>query len=134
MLYKFFMSIWPFSLFGLIKLPRPAAIVPEFELPDKLVDGEFIYNPEYYATRETAAKIQQRFNALVLFSKAIQDIDRMAPPQWFVRFEDGTEVNAGQLAKFFASYPEEKYPGIAVRFGLSYIGMLREEKRRPEVE
>jgi hypothetical protein len=52
-----------------------------------------------------------------------------------VRFTDGLEINAGAIAKFFAQYPEETFPGIAVRFGISLISherVMREVKRRRE--
>jgi hypothetical protein len=56
------------------------------------------------------------------------DADRNAPAQWFVRFTDGLEVNVGQLARFFAQYPEDKYPSVAMQFGISAVAMERENK------
>ena len=123
-------DIWPFSrLFTKkIKLPRPELLVPEFELGESLKSGEYTYNPEFYAKEATAAALTKRFNALVYFLKPIQDVDRMAPPQWTLRFSDGLEVSAGALAKFFAMYPEKDYPGVGFHFGINLIAMERAEK------
>lgn len=86
-----------------------------------------MYNPEFYATEDCAETIMRRFNAMVRFQKAVLDADRHAPPQWFVRFSDGLEVNAGQLAKFFVLYPEE-HSNVAMNLGINLIAMLRQEK------
>jgi hypothetical protein len=125
-------DIWPFNWLmqgRKIIMPKAEPMVPEFELPEKLGSGEFIYNPDFYATEDTTKKLMSRFNGLVMFIKAIQDTDRQAPSQWHIRFDDGAEVNAGQLGRFFCLYPEDKYPGIAFRFAISYIAMVREERR-----
>lgn len=121
------LGIWPFTwiYYRKISLPKPEKLVPKFELPETLSDGKYLYNPDFYATAETAKAILGRFNALVAFQKPVLDGDRHAPSQWFVRFTDGLEVNAGQLAKFFAQFPEDIYDGIAPRFGLSLIAHER---------
>lgn len=108
--------------------PSSPPLLPTFVAANELADGEYFYNPDFYATEQTAMDVMARFNALVAFKKAVQDGDKLAPPQWFIRFSDGLEINAGQLAKFFASYREEEYPGIAARFGISLIAYEREKK------
>jgi len=108
--------------------PSSPTLVPTFLTANELADGEYFYNPDFYSSEQTAMDVMQRFNGLVAFKKITQDGERIAPPQWFVRFNDGLEVNAGQLAKFFACYPEGDYPGIAARFGLGLINYERELK------
>lgn len=108
--------------------PSSPTLIPTFVTANELVDGEYFYNPDFYASEQTAMDVMARFNALVAFKKVIKDADCYAPAQWFVRFNDELEVNAGQLAKFFAYYPEKEYPGIAARFGLSLIGYEREKR------
>lgn len=134
------MGIWPFTwLYGkmyvthIVLPPSSPTLVPTFVAANELADGEYFYNPDFYANEQTAMDVMARFNALVAFKKIIKDGDRYAPAQWYVRFNDELEVNAGQLAKFFACYPEEEYPGIAARFGLSLIAYergKREENRQ----
>ena len=121
------LGVWPFTwiFYRKVILPKPEPLVPEFALANTLVSEDYYYNPDFYVTDETAKKIRDRFNALVAFQKPVQDDGRYAPAQWFVRFTDGLEVNAGQIAKFFAQYPEDVYPGIAPRFGLSLIAHER---------
>src|SRR5579859_607432 len=129
--------LWPVSLViwiwkkltnKIITLPKPDPINPTFILPEDLkVDG-YNYNPHFYATEETALAVQKRFDAMVSFIKPVVDADRQAPAQWFVRFTDGLEVNVGQLARFFAAYPEDKYPGVAMQFGIAAVAMERENK------
>lgn len=121
------LGIWPFTwlYYRKITLPKPEKLVPEFVAPEMLMSEDYFYNPDFYVTEATAHKIRDRFNGLVSYQKPVQDDGRYAPSQWFVRFTDGLEVNAGQLAKFFAQYPEEEYPGIAPRFGLSLIAHER---------
>jgi hypothetical protein len=114
--------------------PSSPTLVPTFVAANDLADGEFFYNPDFYATEQTAMDVMERFNALVAFKKITMDADRYAPAQWYVRFNDELEVNAGQLAKFFACYPEEKYPGIAARFGISLIAYEREQKHPQQEE
>jgi len=120
---SFLKEVWPISLF--FQLPSPEPIVPEYEDPAGLTKGDYIYNPEFYATKETAEKIMKRFTAQSMYCKPVMDGDEVAPPQWFVRFSDGLEVNAGTIAKFYAMYPEKKHPQIATRFAINLIGMLR---------
>ncbi len=108
--------------------PSSPVLVPTFATANELADGEYFYNPDFYASEQTAMDVMQRFNALVAFKKIVKDADRYAPAQWYVRFNDELEVNAGQLAKFFACYPEKEFPGIAARFGLSLIGYERERR------
>lgn len=141
-------GIWPFpwlySKFHTRRITLPPSsppIVPSFVTASELVDGEHFYNPDFYASEQTAMEIMKRFNALVAFKKVIKDGERYAPAQWFVRFAGDTmseeiEVNAGQLAKFFACYPEGDYPGIAARFGLSLIAHergMKEAMRQQEI-
>jgi hypothetical protein len=125
------LGIWPFTwiYYRKVTLPKPEELVPEFAPADTLISEEYYYNPDFYVTEATAKKIRDRFNALVAFQKIVHDSERSAPQQWFVRFSDGLEVNAGQLAKFFAQYPEKDYPGIAPRFGLSLISHERGMKK-----
>ena len=117
---------------------RPKPLVPMFEDPAKLEDGEFFYNPDFYVTKETAMEVRNRFNALVAFQMPVMDGEKWAPSQWFIRFADGLEINAGAIAKFFAQYPEETFPGIAPRFGISLIaherGMKEARRRRAQEE
>lgn len=123
---RFLTQVWPFSLI-FWKAVKPAGkviIIPTFKLMDS--SNEYIYNPEFYATQDCAEQVMRKFNAQVMFEKNIQDADRIAPPQWHVRFTDGLEVNAGQIAKFFAIYPEE-HSNVAVNLGINYIGMLRQQ-------
>lgn len=108
--------------------PSSPTLVPTFVAANELANGEYFYNPDFYSSEQTAMDVMTRFNALVAFKKPVQDGDKLAPPQWFIRFSDGLEINAGQLAKFFASYREEDYPGIAARFGISLIAYEREKK------
>ena len=127
---KFLSQVWPFSAIFYKRLkPRKLVTVdPKFRLDIPKSEGH-IYNPEFYSTEETADAVMKRFNAQVMFEKPIQDADRAAPPQWFIRFPDGLEINAGQLAKFFALYPEGE-SSYAVNLGISLIGMLRQERDR----
>lgn len=130
------LGIFPFTwiYYRKVTLPKPKPLVPEFAAADMLISEEYFYNPDFYVTESTAKQIRDRFNALVAFQKIVHDTDRAAPQQWYVRFTDGLEVNAGQLAKFFAQYPEDKYPGIAVRFGLALVGHERGMKKMREQE
>jgi hypothetical protein len=126
-------DIWPFRL--LYRIPKPITfkpIVPVFVEPEKLIQEGFYYNPDFYATQETTREIMERFNAMVMFEKTITDGEKYPPVQWFVRFPDGLEINAGQLAKFFSAYPEEKYPNIAVRYGVNVVAMHRQGKYAEE--
>lgn len=125
---KFIQQVWPFSLifFKKIKPHKLVTVNPKFRLDIPKSEGH-TYNPEFYATEETCDAIMRRFNAQVMFEKPIQDSERAAPPQWFVRFPDGLEINAGQLAKFFALYPETE-SSYAVNLGINLIAMLRMEK------
>jgi hypothetical protein len=122
-LSSFIAEVWPFSLLKRSAV-RPT-LVPEFQDPTTLVVGEYIYNPDYYATQATAQAIMDRFSAMVMWEKLVMDVDSIAPPKWWIRFPDGLEVNAGNLAKFFALYPEGKYPNVAARYGVNLIGMIR---------
>ncbi len=125
-------GIWPFGWIyeklhtrHIILPPSSPTLVPTFVTANELADGEFFYNPDFYASEQTAMDVMTRFNAVVAFKKITKDAERYAPAQWYVRFNDELEVNAGQLAKFFACYPEKDYPGIAARFGLSLIAYER---------
>ena len=111
----------------LVDLPKPPPLTPTFSAPESLVAGEFSYNPDFYADEETSKKIMTRFNAMVVFMKAIRDGEGYAPSQWYIRFSDWLEINTGQLAKYFAFYPEEKYPGVAVNFGIQTIALHRQK-------
>lgn len=123
---SFLREVWPISLF--YRLPHPEPIVPEYEDPAKLIVGDYIYNPDFYATQATAAQVMKRLSAQVMYQKPVMDGDAVAPPQWFVRFPDGLEVNAGTLARFYALYPEKKHPQIATRFAINLIGMMRMQR------
>src|SRR5947208_2934582 len=116
-MFSFIMDIWPFSLLFYKKLPPPTPIIPEFVPPEQLISGEFHYNPDFYVTEATAKAIMERFNAMVMFEKAVKNGEGLAPPQWFIRFHDGLEINVGELARFFALYPEKKFKNIALRYG-----------------
>lgn len=121
-------EMWKRLIGKSIKLPKPEKIVPIFMLPEELKIDGYNYNPHFYATEETTLAIQRRFDAMVSFVKPVMDADRQAPAQWFLRFTDGLEVNAGQIARFFATYPEDKYPSVAMQFGISAVAMERENK------
>lgn len=125
---KFISQVWPFNFifYKKIKPRKLITVTPKFRLDVPKSEGH-TYNPEFYATEETCDAIMRRFNAQVMFEKPIQDSERAAPPQWFIRFPDGLEINAGQLAKFFALYPESE-SSYAVNLGINLIAMLRMEK------
>lgn len=122
-------QVWPFNylFWRKVKLPPIEPVFVEFEDPSTLL-GEYTYNPDYYATFPCAQSMMKKFGALVIFLKPIQDVDRAAPPQWYMRFSDGSEICVGQVAKYFAMYPEGDFPGAAVRFGVNYISLMKQEK------
>lgn len=127
-MFQFLSQVWPFNFifYKKIKPHKLVTVTPKFRLDVPKSEGH-TYNPEFYATEETCDAIMRRFNAQVMFEKPIQDFERAAPPQWFIRFPDGLEINAGQLAKFFALYPETE-SSYAVNLGINLIAMLRMEK------
>src|SRR5690242_10213232 len=99
-------QVWPFSWLyrrrhtrTIVLPPASPELVPTFLTPSELADGQHFYNPDFYTTEQTAMDVMQRFNALVAFKRTVKDGEGYAPEQWFVRFDDGLEVNAGQLAK-----------------------------------
>ena len=120
-------GIWPFTLlhYKKIKLPKSAPIVPTFLKAEEIACGEFLYNTDFYATEETALAVMKRFGAMVAFIKPVHDKDHSAPAQWFIRFSDGVEINAGNVAAFFAKYPEATCPNVAINYAIQFISMER---------
>ncbi len=86
-------------------------------------------NPDYFATAETAEWIRKRFGAREVF-------ERIAPgnegpfytashKERWVRFDDGTKMNAGIMAAYFIRNPEDKFPGLAEKMVLDTIAVAR---------
>lgn len=129
-MFHFLHNVWPFSylFYKKVKPATTQTIIPTFYPPDSLKNEEYVYNPEFYATEDCAESVMRKFNAQVRYLKPIDDAGRLAPPQWFVRFPDGAEVNAGQIAKLFVVYPESE-SHIAVNLAIQLIAMIRAENK-----
>jgi len=124
-MFKLIADVWPFSLFRrTIHLPHSPPLVPEFEI-EGLVGGGFVYNPDFYVVEKTAKELMMRFNALAYY---LNTFDDATPAQWWLKFADGFEICAGNVGRFFALYPEDKYPGAAFHFAVSLIAADRAQK------
>lgn len=124
-IYRRLRAAW-FALQGKMGGNKQPVFEPKFYDTNLELEGETgRYNSEFYATEESAAELMRRFNALVMFLKPMQDGDKMTPPQWWLRFDDGLSVCAGQLCKFYKDQPQE----IAPMYCLKLLQMLRNERK-----
>lgn len=122
--YRRLRAAW-YALQGKVPGHRLPAFEPKFYSTNLELEGETgRYNSEYYATEESTADLMRRFNALAMYLKPMQDGEKMTPPQWWLRFEDGVAVCAGQLCKFYKDQPQE----VAPMYCLKLLQMLRSEK------
>lgn len=133
-----FQAAWQ-SLFGRSEPPKPVESKPKVEYFKPTFEkpvgyGPFGYtnpymNPDFFATEETAEWVMNRFGAKEVYERAAPGNEgpffTCSKLQRWIRFEDGTEVNAGFLAAFFVRNPEEKYPGLAEGMVNQYIDTLR---------
>lgn len=113
----------------------PKPFQPTFKKPIGYGPNGYVnkyMNPDYFATEETADWIMHK-------TQAPEKFERVAPGnegplytcselQWWLRFSDGLELNAGVLAAYFVRNPEDKYPGLADSFVREYISLARREK------
>lgn len=139
-----FQSAWQ-ALFGGSEPPKPVQappaieyFQPTFEQPIGYGPGGYqnrFMNPDYFATRETAEWIMKKFGAREVF-------ERIAPgnegpfytcsiKERWVRFEDGTEMNAGILASIFVRNPEKSFPGLAESMAWKYVAVARQAQKVP---
>ena len=115
-----------YALHGKLAGGKQPIFEPKFYSTNLELEGEVgRYNPEFYATEESAAEVMRRFNALAMFQKSMMDGEKLTPPQWWLRFDDGLEVCAGQMCKLYKDHP----PEVAPMYCLKLMQMLREEKK-----
>lgn len=112
----------------------PAPYAPTFKKPVGYGPNGYVnkyMNPDYFASDETAEWIMHR-------AQAAEKFERVAPGnegplytcselQWWLRFPDGLELNAGILAAYFTRNPEDQFPGLAESFMREYIALARRE-------
>jgi len=93
-------------------------------------------NPDYFATRETAEWIRARFGAREVFERVAPGNEgpffTASKKERWIRFEDGTEINAGQLASIFIRNPEAAFPGLAERIAKDNIAVARTAQKLEE--
>jgi hypothetical protein len=124
---KFFRRLrkaW-YALQGKMPLNRHPEFHPVFYTTNLEIEGGK-YNPEFFASEESTAELMRRFNALAMVQKPMMDQENYTPPLWHLRFEDGVEVCAGQMCKFYKDQPQD----IAPMLCLQYIQLMRQEKRQ----
>lgn len=132
------------GLFGAKKedqVPQPAAasaanagFVPGFLKPVGYGPNGYVnryMNPDYFADEPTADVVMKRFGAVEKFQRVAPGnegpIYKCSELQWWVRFGDGLELNAGTLAAYFLRIPEAQFPGLADSFVRDYIALARRE-------
>ncbi len=91
-------------------------------------------NPDYFADDPTAEWIRARFGAVEVFKRVAPGNEgplyTCSEKENWIRFEDGTEMNAGILAAIFVRNPESKYPGLATNMVKGYIEAARFAHKR----
>ncbi len=93
--------------------------------------GEQLLNSDYFATQETAEWIMKRFGAVAVFFKPYEGTGGgyTAPQERWLRFSDGTEMNAGNLAAYFVRNPEKDFPGLAEKFVWALVHGAQDYRR-----
>jgi hypothetical protein len=139
---KIFQAAWQ-ALFGRDEPPKPLAPAPKIEYfqPTFLnpvgygpngYQNPFI-NPDYFATRETAEWICKRFGAREVFERVAPGNQgpffTVSEKELWIRFDDGTEMNAGLLASIFVRNPEDKFPGLAESMVWQNIAVARQAQK-----
>jgi hypothetical protein len=100
------------SVFG----PNPWIADPKGTAPD---GSSYSYNPFYFATVATAAKVAQMFGGTVVASNQLADAGGFGQqqPNQMVRLPDGSLINPGLVASYYThGYPQ------------SYLDMLMQNK------
>ncbi|HZY60786.1 MAG TPA: hypothetical protein VFE56_13555 [Candidatus Binataceae bacterium] len=84
------------SLFG----PNPWMSNPGGQAPNGVTYG---YNPYYFATADTAAKVAQMVGGTVVAANAITPYGpfTQSAPNYLVQLPDGRQINAGLFASFY---------------------------------
>jgi hypothetical protein len=133
------------ALFGGLTENKPAAptpapptaqiFTPTFKKPVGYGPNGYVnkyMNPDYFATSETADFIMRRVGATEKFERVAPGNEgplyTCSELQWWLRFDDGLELNAGTLAAYFVRCPEDQFPGLADSFVRDYIALARREK------
>lgn len=126
-----FGGIWQ----AVVPAPTPPAWIPTFLSPigygPNGYENRFM-NPDYFATEETALEVGRRLGAVEMF-------ERIAPGnegplytcselQWWLRWPDNLELNAGILAAFWLRNPEDQFPNVAKSLATEYVALARREK------
>ncbi len=133
-----FQAAWQ-ALFGRSEPPKPVAKAPKIEYFQPTFEKPVGYgpfgvtnrfmNPDYFATQETAEWMMQRFGAREVFERVAPGNEgplyTCSEKERWIRFDDGTEMNAGILAAIFVRNPEQKYGGLAEKMGWQYIDVAR---------
>lgn len=113
--------------YNVLGAPPASAWIPTFEShpTEQVTDGNGVtttydLNPDEFATVETCRELVKRFGASGFVSVPFQGAGGNtsgAPDERWIVMPDGTAHNAGTLAKYFISYPEDRshYADDAVR-------------------
>jgi hypothetical protein len=107
---------------------------PTFEQPIGYGPNGYVnrlMNQDYFATQATAAEAMRRLGATEMFQRIAPGNEgplyTCSQLQWWLRWQDGLEMNAGTLAAYWSRTPESQFPGLAESFAKEFVALGRRE-------
>lgn len=90
-------------------------------------------NPFFFATKDTAIETMKRLvdvGALSVFEAPKFDNPAAvySEQMYVVRFTDGLEINAGQLASYWERNPEDLFPNVALNLARTLVRQAQLER------